>query len=82
MSKKDTTNQCSLEQVRAVKPEAQGTFERMAEVAGIGITRMGNGYALKVNLQRPPKAKVTLPKQIRGVPVWIEVVGTIKKRAA
>jgi hypothetical protein len=82
MSEKDATNGCTLEQVRAVKPEAQGTFERVAEVAGIGIARMGSGYALKVNLRRAPDAKAALPKEIRGVPVRIEVVGMIKKRAA
>jgi hypothetical protein len=29
-------------------------FSRLASVAGIGITRVGDGYAVKINLQRAP----------------------------
>jgi hypothetical protein len=73
---------CDLDQVRAAKSEALTAFGRLAKVAGIGITRTGKGYGLKVNLQTAPDISVVLPKEIRGVPIRIEVVGPIKKRPA
>jgi hypothetical protein len=72
----------TVDEVRAVKSEALGEFKRVADVAGIGITRIGKGYGLKVNLQKLPGRKVVLPTEIAGIPVRIEVVGGIKKRAA
>jgi hypothetical protein len=82
MSDKPTDNSHTVDQVRAVKTAAKGAFERLAEVAGVGVTRIGKGYGLKVNLRSHPKAKTVLPTEIRGVPVRVEVVGAIKKRAA
>jgi hypothetical protein len=81
MSEKDRDEGCTLDRVQAVKSEAQSTFGRLAQVAGIGITRFGNGYGLKVNLERAPSAEVRLPNKISGVPVRIEIIGTIRKRA-
>jgi hypothetical protein len=52
----------------------------LADVVGVGITRHGDGYAVKVNLRHPPAAGVDLPKDIDGVPVQVEVVGSITKR--
>ena len=73
---------CTLEEARAAKKTALGVFTRLAKVAGVGVTRSGKGYGLKVNLQQVLPDDVTLPKEIEGVPVRIEVVGPIKKRAA
>jgi len=73
---------CSLEEVRAAKAETIEAFERLALVVGVGVTRIGTGYGLKVNLQRKPGAKTSLPANIKGVPVRVEVVGTPRKRAA
>jgi hypothetical protein len=81
MSEKDANEGCTLDQVRAVKSEAQSAFGRLAPVVGIGITRFGKGYGLKVNLERAPDTQVTLPEEINGVPVRIEVIGAIRKRA-
>ena len=72
MNEKDRNEGCTLDQVRADKPEAMDTFGRLA--------RVGDGYGLKVNLERAPDARVVLPKEINGVPVRTEVVGTIRKR--
>ena len=38
----------------AAKGLAAETFGRVAEVAGVGITRIGQGYGLKINLSEAP----------------------------
>ncbi|MDB5290487.1 MAG: hypothetical protein JWL69_1728 [Phycisphaerales bacterium] len=70
----------TLDDARAVKGRALEVFGPLAEVVGIGITRIGEGYGLKINLRRPPAPGVNLPEEVDGVPVNVEVVGTIRKR--
>ena len=70
----------TVDQARAAKKRAMDVFKRLAPVVGIGITRIDGGYGVKVNLRDRPKAKVALPQTIDGVPVRVEVVGTIRKR--
>lgn len=72
----------SLDKVRAAKRQALGTFKRLGQVDGVGITRIGKGYGLKINLQKAPSGKSPLPATIKGVPVLVEVVGPVKKRLA
>jgi hypothetical protein len=67
----------TLEQARAAKARAEEVF-RGLPVVGIGITRIDNGYGLKVNLSREADQKV--PAEVDGVPVRHEVVGVIQKR--
>jgi hypothetical protein len=55
-------------------------FSRLASVAGIGVTRIGDGYGVKVNVQQAPAPGVTLPADVAGVPVKVDVVGTIRKQ--
>jgi hypothetical protein len=70
---------CTIEQARAAKARALALFERLAPVVGVGITRIGDGYGLKVNLRElPPGA--ALPDAVEGVPVKVEVVGPIRAR--
>ena len=71
---------CSLDEARAAKAPAAEAFGRLAEVLGVGITRIGKGYGLKVNLSRLPRGANSLPSEIVGVPVRVEVVGKIRKR--
>jgi hypothetical protein len=73
-------HELTLEQVRAAKGAAAEAFGRLADVVGVGITRIDAGYALKVNLRAEPPAGVRLPREIDGVPVRVEVVGEIRKR--
>ena len=73
-------NSSTLDQARSAKPRAMAAFSPLAEVVGVGITRHGDGYAIKVNLRHPPAPGVELPKEIDGVPVQVEVVGSIVKR--
>lgn len=70
----------TLEEVRAVKVKARQVFARFGKLAGLGITRVGEGYGLKVNLHSPKSDH--WPSEISGVPIRVEVVGQIKKRAA
>jgi hypothetical protein len=69
-----------LEQARAAKERAKILFALNASVVGIGINRIaGGGFGVKVNLSEPLPPDVDLPETIDGVPVRIEVVGTIRK---
>lgn len=69
----------TLDQARAAKAHAHEVFERLASVAGVGITRVADGYGVKVNLHAAPDPAVDLPGEVDGVPVRVEVVGTIRK---
>jgi len=70
---------CTLEEARAAKARAMEVFRRKATVVGVGITRIGGGYGVKVNLETSPTPNVELPETIDGVPVRVEVVGRIRK---
>lgn len=70
----------SLDQARAAKAHAMATFSRLGEVVGVGITRIDDGYAIKINLKEPLSPGVPVPDTVDGVPVRVEVVGTISKR--
>lgn len=70
----------TLAQARSAKRQALATFSQLAEVVGVGITRDGDGYAVKVNLRQPPARGVVLPTDVDGVPVQVAVVGPIGKR--
>ncbi len=72
----------TLESARAAKPAVQEVFAGLGEVVGVGITRIGDGYGVKVNLRTAPAAGVELPAEVEGVPVRVEVVGTIRKLPA
>jgi hypothetical protein len=72
----------TLEQARAAKAEAQDVFSKIGEVMGIGITRIGRGYAIKVNLRAPLRGKASAPRAVRGVPVKLELTGAIRRRRA
>jgi hypothetical protein len=70
----------SLEEVRAAKPHAARKFKKLGALVGVGISRQGNGYGLKINLSRPPRRGQAVPTEIKGVPIEISIVGTIRKR--
>jgi len=69
-----------LDEARAAKERAKHIFARNASVVGIGLTRVGDGYGVKVNFDAPPADDASLPKTIDGVPVRIEVIGSIRPR--
>jgi hypothetical protein len=70
----------SLEQARAAKESAKALLAALPGVVGVGITKVGEDYALKVNLREPLPAGVSAPERIGDVPVRVEVVGRITKR--
>jgi hypothetical protein len=70
----------SLAQARAAKARALEIFSRFGEVVGVGLVRVGEGYGVKVNLQSA-STKNPLPRSVDGVPVTVEVVGSIRKRS-
>ncbi len=69
----------TLDDVRAVKAQAHALFSGLANVVGVGITRIGAGYGLKINLGE--KCSSDLPTHVGGVPVQVEVVGQIHKQS-
>ena len=71
----------SMKQARAAKVSAKTLLSDTPCVVGVGITKVGDDYALKVNLSEALPAGVTVPTHIDSVAVRTEVVGTITKRA-
>lgn len=70
----------SLESARAAKKRALTLFAELGDVVGIGLTKMNEGYGLKINFSSAPKDPTAVPEDVDGVPVKVEVVGTIRKR--
>jgi len=70
----------TLEQARAAKAEAQDIFSKIGEVLGIGITKIGQDYAIKVNLRAASAESASAPTKVRGVPVQVEYIGSIRSR--
>ena len=70
----------TLDRARAAKARAHKVFSKLADVVGVGITTIGSEYGLKVNVSSPPPSSTTLPSEVDGVPVRVEVVGKIRKR--
>lgn len=68
----------SLEDARAVKAKVQKRLADAPEVNGIGLTRVGDRYAIKVNLSRET-AEPLVPDEIDGVPIVCAVVGAVRK---
>ena len=58
-----TSNTTTLEEARAAKPKAAALLSALP-VVGIGITRIGGGYGLKVNLSESVAGKLT------GIEQW------------
>ena len=67
----------TLDEARAAKEKAKKLF---AMNVGVGITRLGDGYAVKINLRNPLTDKDNIPISIDGVPLQFEVVGEIRKQ--
>lgn len=70
----------TLEQARAAKQTVHRIFTRFGTVVGVGITRVHEGYAVKVNVSRPLPPEADVPSEVDGVPICVEVVGVIRSR--
>jgi hypothetical protein len=68
-----------LAQARRVKQQLVQRYSSIAEVNGVGIVRRDDGWAVKVNLERPVP-NLSVPDSIDGVAVFTDVVGSITAR--
>jgi hypothetical protein len=71
--------QC-LAEAREAKEKAKEIFPRFGLVNGVGLSRQGEGYAVKVNFEAEPRDQGNMPREIGGVPVIVQVVGQIHKQ--
>lgn len=70
----------TLDEARAVKAKVAALLQGDPTVNGVGIARLGSGYAVKVNRSESTAAAQLLPDEIDGVPIHVETVGTIHKQ--
>lgn len=70
----------SIQQARRAKGALAKTLADAKGLVGLGITKVGSDYAVKVNFSIPPQERV--PNTLAGVPVRVEVVGKIRKRSS
>jgi predicted ATP-grasp superfamily ATP-dependent carboligase len=69
------------DQARAAKEQLAKAIRGTPGVVGVGLTKRGEGYAVKVNLREPLPPERALPDRVGGVPVVTEIVGSIAPRA-
>lgn len=69
----------TIKAARAAKDETKRRLANRAGVVGVGLTRRGAGYVVKVNLGTPVN-RASIQQALSGLPVVCEVVGTIRKR--
>jgi len=70
----------TIDEARAAKAKAVELLKDSPTVVGVGIAKLARGYGVKVNVSQGTGEARSLPKFIDGVPVRVEVVGTIRKR--
>ena len=70
----------TIDEARAAKARALEIFRRLGAVASVGITRVEDGYGLKVNLRAPLRPGVSPPTTVEGAPVRVELIGTVRPR--
>jgi hypothetical protein len=63
----------NLKEAKDAQLEAYKLLHGIVPNAAVGITRIGDGYALRVNLVAPVSDE--LPEAVNGVPLEIVVVG-------
>jgi hypothetical protein len=71
----------SLEDARKAKLAAGAAARMAGHVVGLGLTKVGASYAVKVNLADAPAFGISLPDAIDGVPVVYEITGQPRKAA-
>jgi len=67
---------------RRVKQKVAEIARAAGSVAGVGLTKVGNSYAVKVNLRDSQGVADRLPNSVDGVPVVYQVVGRISSGGA
>ncbi len=69
----------TMAKATAAQRKLQRRVAGIREVNGIGITRVDEGFCLKLNLSAQVRG-TALPDEIDGIPVRVEVVGPIRAR--
>ena len=70
----------TLRKAQTAKTKALRVFRDLVGHASVGVVPFGDHrYGLKVNIETVPDEGVSLPNNVDGVPVRIEVVGTTHK---
>lgn len=77
---KQTMPTVTLKQAKAAKQTVAVRLRAVDEVVGIGITRVAGEYAVKVNLRAAVTPATTVPDEIDGVQVCVEITGRITSR--
>lgn len=72
----------SLAEARDAKEKAKEIFRGLGSVNGIGLTRQGDRYAVRVSFEAEPQDWSRVPKDIGGVPVVVRVIGPLHKQTA
>lgn len=72
----------SIEQARLAKPKARELAGSCGTVIGVGLIRIGDSYAIKVNLRDQVLETAGLPETVDGVKVVYDVIGPISLQAA
>lgn len=70
----------TLAQAKVVSAIVSEIFYKDQTVVGIGITQVDDDYAVKINLRNSLTAVFSKLKQINGVPIVVEVTGSIIAR--
>jgi hypothetical protein len=65
----------TIDEARQAKAKISAALQG-ASVAGVGVTKIGDSYAVKVNLSKQPQ--MNLPAVLDGVPIVYEIVGAIR----
>ncbi len=70
----------TIERARAAKAQLLGQLADLRQVNGVGLVRLGQGYAVKINLSEPLEDEKAMPLEVDGVPVVVDLVGRIVAR--
>ena len=71
-------NSSTLEAARGAKARVLAMLRTQASLTGVGITRVGKGYGVKVNFASAPGPDCDVPEEVEGVPVRVEITGSIR----
>jgi hypothetical protein len=70
----------TIDEARAAKAKAVELLKDLPDVVGVGIAKLAHGYGVKINVSHVTGQARALPESIDGVPVRVEIVGSIRKR--
>jgi hypothetical protein len=71
----------TLERARQARETARIEFSKYAPVTFVGVTKIGENFALSIGLKHAPQPGVILPSNIEGVGATWKVVGEVMAQA-